>query len=582
MGPLIEAAEQLLEARRPDAARPLARREWQVEAIAAAGFVAAAIALAVTRAPSAGLPILQAAALVVTYAVLARVRFALGSGFTMPTQLALVPILLLLPPALGPALVGLGLVLARAPEVLARKAPAERLLASIADGWYVLAPATLLALVAPHGALEGAAWPVWIAALALQIGGDFVVSTAREYLGSGVAPSIQIGVIGQIAVVDLLLSGVGLLAAFGSQTRPFAFLLTVPLVAGLALFARDRAARISRALALVDELDRERKRVVAAHRRIGETAAANLDRAALEDIFVRTAVELVEADGGRLSVGDPPLEPLRIRTRAGEEGDLEEALTAVETSLAERSGLVEATAAGATALGLSVESSDESSCVLAVARHGRGFSPRERELLRTLAKQAAVCLQNLALHERVQRLAATDDLTGLLNHRRLQEVLAREVHRAGRYGTPLALLMLDIDNFKQFNDSYGHQQGDAVLRAVADVVGSSVREIDSPARYGGEELAVVLPHIDLDGALTLAERIRGAIAATRVPGPDGTSLSVTVSIGVATLDPEIPSRKELVAAADRALYHAKRGGKNRVERAAEVVRRVTAVAPAAG
>lgn len=561
MRSLTEAAERLLEARRPDAARPLARRERRVEAVAAASFVLAAVALALTGGPGTDLPIGQTAALVITYAVLSRVRFALGSGFTMPTQLALVPILLLLPPAFAPALVGLGLVLGRAPEVATGKAPAERLLTSIADAWYVVAPAALLTLVAPAGALAGTTWPLWVAALLLQIGADLVVSTLREYLGSGVAPSLQAGVIGQIAFVDVLLSAVGLLAAFGSQTRPYAFLLNLPLAMGLALFARDRAARIARALALVDDVDRERKRVVAAHRRIGETAAANLDRSALEEIIVATAVELLEADGGRLSAG----EPLTTRAESGAEDGLEDALLAVQASLAERCGLVEANAGAATAIGLAVDTADGSLCVLAVARIGRGFSARERELLRTLGKQAAVCLQNLALHERVQRLAATDELTGLLNHRRLQEVLAAEVQRAERYGEPLAFVMLDIDNFKQFNDRYGHQQGDAVLRTVAEVVRSSVREIDAPARYGGEELAIVLPHIDLEGAFALAERIRAAIAATGVPGPNGSALSVTASLGVAAFDPEAPSRQDLVAAADAALYRAKRGGKDRVE-----------------
>jgi two-component system cell cycle response regulator len=125
--------------------------------------------------------------------------------------------------------------------------------------------------------------------------------------------------------------------------------------------------------------------------------------------------------------------------------------------------------------------------------------------------------------------------------------------------------MLDIDDFKRINDRYGHQQGDAVLRAVANAVRTTVREIDLPARYGGEELAIVIPQTDLAAAATLSERVRAAIAAVQVPVRDGTALSVTASIGIAALDPENPSREDLVTNADAALYRAKRQGKNRVE-----------------
>jgi diguanylate cyclase (GGDEF)-like protein len=566
--PLTRGVDRLLEARRPNAARALEPRERRVETVAALLFVAAAAGLAVLRPAHIDVPPLQAVALVATFAVLARVRFALGSGFTMPTQLALVPIVMLLPPALAPSLVGIALACARAPEVLMGKAPRERLLSSIADGWYVVAPAVLLAVVAPHGALYGVAWPVWLAALGLQLGGDLVCSTLREFLGSGVAPSLQLEVIGQIAVVDVLLSPVGLLAAFASVTRPYAFLLTLPLVAGLAVFARERAGRIADALSLVDDLRRERERVAAAHHRIGETAAASLDRAALEQIIVSTAVDAVEAEGGRLSTG----RPLAPRAAAGAETALADVLCEVELSLSEHGGAAEATADGATAIGLLLDAVDGSRQVLAVARRGRRFSAREREVLRTLSEQAAVSLQNLRLHERVQRLAATDELTGLLNHRRLQETLAQGVRDAERYRVPLALVMLDIDDFKQVNDRYGHQQGDDVLRAVAGVIRSSVRETDLPARYGGEELAIVLPHIDLDGAVALAERIREAIAALRIRPRDGGVLTVTASLGVASLDPDAPNSEDLLGAADAALYRAKRAGKNRVEQAPVHVR----------
>jgi diguanylate cyclase (GGDEF)-like protein len=129
-------------------------------------------------------------------------------------------------------------------------------------------------------------------------------------------------------------------------------------------------------------------------------------------------------------------------------------------------------------------------------------------------------------------------------------------------------VLLDIDDFKQVNDTYGHPQGDVVLREVARILRESSREIDEPARYGGEEMAVALPQTDLEGAYVIAERIRVAVDALRIPRLDGGgTIGVTVSCGVAAA--EDGDKVALIAAADAALYRAKRAGKNRTERAAE-------------
>ena len=207
--------------------------------------------------------------------------------------------------------------------------------------------------------------------------------------------------------------------------------------------------------------------------------------------------------------------------------------------------------------------------IISVARAARPFTDADRELCHYLASQAGISIENVGLHEAMQRQAVTDELTGLFNHRRFQEVITTEVERTRRFGSDMGLIMLDLDNFKRVNDTYGHMQGDLVLREVARVLRESSREIDEPARYGGEEMAVALPHTDLEGAYQFAERVRRRIEALELPILDGGgTLKVTASLGAAALGVMPGTDKDsLVAAADAALYRAKRSGKNRTVKA---------------
>ena len=170
-------------------------------------------------------------------------------------------------------------------------------------------------------------------------------------------------------------------------------------------------------------------------------------------------------------------------------------------------------------------------------------------------------------HERIAQEAMTDPLTGLWNRRHLAETLDREVSRAIRFGHEISLIILDVDDFKRINDRLGHLQGDLVLETVADLVRDATRDIDVAARYGGDELALILVETDNEGATILAERLRERARDTEVPVRDGGEMGVTISVGVATIPDSADDLESLVDGADRALLRAKRAGKNQIRTA---------------
>jgi two-component system, cell cycle response regulator len=203
----------------------------------------------------------------------------------------------------------------------------------------------------------------------------------------------------------------------------------------------------------------------------------------------------------------------------------------------------------------------------------RRVSRRSLDMLNRFAAHAALALNNADLNAEVARLAASDSLTGLANRRQLSSALMREAARTGRTKEPLSLAVIDIDHFKDINDTFGHLVGDEVLRQVADAMARSVRDGDLVARYGGEEFAIVLPNCASEGALAVVERVRAAI------GVAATVTKVTVSAGIATSTGEGSDSEGLMAAADGALYASKRAGRDRVTVASA---RPPASAPADG
>jgi len=193
------------------------------------------------------------------------------------------------------------------------------------------------------------------------------------------------------------------------------------------------------------------------------------------------------------------------------------------------------------------------------------FSEDELRILGLLADQAAIAIENARLYEEAQRLSITDGLTGLYNSRHFYAVLKREMARNDRYDHVLSLVMMDIDNFKAYNDAHGHLAGDDLLQELARLLLVQIRESDMAFRYGGEEFALLLPETDKTAAARLAERIRDLMTAHEFTIKEtGASSYITVSMGVAMYPTDATDEREFVHAADMALYAAKAAGKNRV------------------
>lgn len=205
-----------------------------------------------------------------------------------------------------------------------------------------------------------------------------------------------------------------------------------------------------------------------------------------------------------------------------------------------------------------------------------GLTQDDRIVLRAVASELVVGVENSRLYRLTKRLAVTDELTGLHNYRYLQQRIDDELGRADRYSKRMSLLMLDVDNFKHVNDTFGHQVGDAVLAELASVLESTVREVDVVARYGGEEFSVILPETDASGAFIVAEKIREAVSLHRFPDADGANtIHVTVSIGLAAYPVHASDKETLLRAADDAVYRAKETGKDRVRAPRLRMRRIT-------
>ena len=312
---------------------------------------------------------------------------------------------------------------------------------------------------------------------------------------------------------------------------------------------RDEFAQLGRAFnematqleARMQDLEAERRRLREANTRFGDALAATLDPEQLRRVIVESAVEATQAAGGVVIAEDGSYVETGDVGAGGERLDFE--LTTGRRSFG-RLVLV-----------------------------GDGFDSEERMTAAALAGQAVVALENARLHRIVERQALADGLTGLANRRQADETLSSELARTDRLGGPVGLILADLDDFKAVNDRHGHPTGDIVLREFAETLRETVREIDTAARWGGEEFAVILPGTDLEGAAHVAERIRIALAERTIVSVDGEPIHVTASFGAAA-STAASTVEQLIEAADGALYRAKRAGKDRVYAGTEPVTRL--------
>ena len=288
----------------------------------------------------------------------------------------------------------------------------------------------------------------------------------------------------------------------------------------------------------LDELESGRGRLRDVISRFGEALGATHDPDQLMRLIVEAAIEATSASGGILVGSSGELVKAGYPDRGRER---------IEVPLQ----------AGSVTFG-------------SLLLFGDAFEDEDRMTAISLASHAVVALDNARLHRIVERQALVDGLTGLANRRQCEDALAGELARVDRFGGPLAVVVADLDWFKDINDRYGHPAGDNVLREFGTLLGETLRDVDLAGRWGGEEFLLILPGTDLEGGAEVAERIRIALAGRMMLAVDGTPIPVTASFGVAATPPA-KTASDLFAAADAAMYEAKRMGRNRVQTALEPV-----------
>jgi diguanylate cyclase (GGDEF)-like protein len=541
------AADRLLEDSWQTRARRLPPREILSEIAAAVVFLVTATALLLAPGATAGFDPLTAAVLVTLYVVVAGIEFPVGAGNVVPTQLVLVPMLVLLPPGTVPLLVALGLLLAKLSDWLRRRGPLEHLLFAIPDGWHAVGPAIVL-LLAGAPQLDLGDLPLLAAAFAACCLFDAMSATLREAAARGVAPTLQLQVLAFVWVVDACLAPIGFMAAEDAQDNLAALLLVLPLGALLFLLAREGRRRIEQAQHRLEVAVRERARLQSAVHRMGDAFAAKLDLDALVDIMLRGSIEALDAEAGCLALGEreprrlPEDSPTELGLALGAAGE------AARTTGAPQQ--IEARTVWALAVPFAVEGQRGMSGAVCIARRERRFQTDEIELLTQLVAKAQTAAAEILGHHALREEAARDPLTGLGNRRKLAADVG--AWRAQPNPAPRLLMLFDLDGFKTYNDTFGHPAGDALLTRLGVKLRSEVAPHGDAYRLGGDEFCAVL---DVD-----ADHVEEVIAvAAHALTESGEEFSISASYGVVLLPHEADTLERGLQIADERMYSHKHG-----------------------
>jgi diguanylate cyclase (GGDEF)-like protein len=556
------AAERLLEESWAARSRGVDRRELLTEVVAGLLFVLGAAALLLVPGALSGFDVATAVVLVALYTLVSRVEFPVGAGYVFPSQLVLVPMLVLLPPATVPLLVAAGLVLARVSDLVRRRGSALRLLFAVPDAWHALGPALVLVIAgAPQLGLSN----LPLLGLALLCGClfDAVSATLREAAARGIAPHLQIQVFAHVVLVDACLAPIGFLAGYAALRNLAGVLLVLPLAGLLMLLARDRRARIEQAQSRLQLAIRERRRLQSAVRRMGDAFAARLDIDALVDILLRGSIEALDADTGCLRlVGSAPR-----RVPADGPDDLRHALDAAAEAATTSGQYAHAHDAAGWALALPFRVGGPEGLLgaMAIARRERPFQDDEVALLTELVAKGRTAAADILGHHALREQAISDPLTGLGNRRKMAERLGAWFATANERA-PLLLMLFDLDGFKSYNDTFGHPAGDALLAHLGAKLAASVAPYGEAYRLGGDEFCAVVT-VEED---RLEEVMAGASLALSESGEE---FSISASHGVVLLPHEATTLEQALQLADERMYSHKHGRSGAREQARDVLMR---------
>jgi diguanylate cyclase (GGDEF)-like protein len=542
--------ERLLEDSWQTRSRRVTPREFAVETVAAALFLICALPLAISGAASHPIDVPLCAALVLMYAVASRmIKFPIGAGYVVPSYLVLVPMLLLLPPGIVPVLTAFALMLGTAVQVAFKRAETERIVCAIPDAWHALGPALVLVLAGPlHGVPQLTL--VYTGAFLAGCVVDLISATVRESAILGIGSRVQIRVIALVWLIDACVAPLGVLVAHAVRQDAAEIVLLLPLNGLLLLMSRDRNTRIEQAQRRLELVARERTRLQHAVGRLGEALAAKLDLEALTGIVLRGSVEALDADAGRLVLSGP-VAPLNIDIGTSE--DTAPALTAAAEGLERTRRPSRLVRNDVWALSLPFDftsASGGASGSLTVARHGREFRPDEEEVMQDLVDRARQAAADIVAHQTLREQALTDTLTGLGNRRRLAaDVAERTVHASA--DRPLVLILLDLDGFKNYNDTFGHLAGDAVLARLGSKLASAVTANGSAYRLGGDEFCVLID--------TRPEDLHASISTAAAALEErGENFAIGASYGAVLLPHEASTLDYALRLADERMYERKR------------------------